>query len=134
MCLALGQNPREVARIFYQAEGEEMNPVDFINLQESEPCVFYIWEGEGWFKDPCRRPIRKGNAITFDVFVSSTEEWEPYTMRLESDGLYHWRDPDGPPGHWWAFLSEGETHLYLVGNYINPDEHQGVQIFVWPKS
>jgi hypothetical protein len=53
-------------------------------------------------------------------------------MTLEKDGLYHWRDSGGP-GHWWGFLSETETHAYLTGKYINPDGHQGVQIFVWPK-
>jgi hypothetical protein len=53
-------------------------------------------------------------------------------MALEKDGFYHWRAPNGP-GHWWAFLSETNTHTYLTGNYINPDAHQGVQIFVWPK-
>jgi hypothetical protein len=136
MSLALGQNPRELARIFYQAEVEEMSQVDFVNLDESEPCVFYIWEGEGWLKDPSRRPIRRGDAITFDVLVSDTDSdaWETYTMLLDKDGLFHWHDPNGPPGHWWGFLSEAKTHTYLAGNYIMADGHQGVQIFVWPKS
>jgi hypothetical protein len=133
MCLALGQNPRELARIFYQAEAEEMNLVDFIKLDESEPCVFYTWDGKGWLRDPSRKPIRQVNALKFDVFDSDTEDWEPCTMIREEDGLYHWRDPDGP-AHWWGFLSETETHGYLTGNYINPDGHQGVQIFVWPKA
>jgi hypothetical protein len=134
MALALGQNPRELARIFYQAEVEEMIQVDLVNLDESEPCVFYIWEGQGWLRDPSRKPIRQGNTITFDVFLSDTEGWEPYTMALNQDGLYHWHHPEGPPGHWWGFLSETKTHTYLAGNYINDDGHQGVQIFVWPKS
>jgi hypothetical protein len=81
-----------------------MNLVDLIELEESEPCVLYIGEGDAWLKEPSRRPIRKGNALTFDVFFSETKDWEPWTMLLESDGLYHWRDPDGPPGHWWGFL------------------------------
>jgi hypothetical protein len=54
-------------------------------------------------------------------------------MALEENGLYHWREPDGS-GHWWGFLSETGTHGYLAGNYINPDGHQGVQIFIRPKS
>jgi hypothetical protein len=133
ICLSLGQNPREAARVFYEAESEEMSTTDFVNLEESEPCVFYIWEGRGWLRESSRSPIRKENTITFDVFLSDTEEWDPCTMVLEADGLYHWRDPNGPPGHWWGFLSETETHLYLAGNYLNPDGHQGVQVFVWPK-
>lgn len=133
MSLALGQNPRELARIFYQAEAETMNPVDFVNLNESEPCVFYIWEGEGWLRDPSRKPSHHRSVLKFDVFDSDTEEWEPCTMALEKDGLYHWRDADGQ-AHWWGVLSETNSHFYFFGNYTNSDGHQGVQIFVWPKS
>jgi hypothetical protein len=133
MSLALGKDPRELARVFYEAEADEMSPVDFVNLDESEPCVFYIWEGKGWLREPSRKPIRQQNLLKFDVFFSETEEWEPYTMSLEKDGLYHWRDPDGR-GHWWGVLSETDSHTYLFGNYINSDGHQGVQVFIWPKS
>ena len=133
MSLALGRNPRELARIFYQAEAEEMNLVDLIKLDESEPSVFNTWEGRGWLRDPSRKPIRQVNTLKFDVFDDEAEDWEPCAMTLEDDGLYHWRDSDGL-GHWWGFLSETETHTYLTGNFINPDGHQGIQIFVWPKA
>jgi hypothetical protein len=129
----LPQNNAVHSRIFYQEQAEEMNLVDLIRLDESEPCVFYTWEGKVWLRDPSRKPIRQLNALKFDVFDGDAEDWEPCAMTLEEDGLYHWRDPDGP-GHWWGFLSETETHAYLAGNYINPDGHQGVQIFVWPRA
>ena len=89
-------------------------------------------EGDGWRRDPSRKPIRSQNGLSFDVFDSDAEEWEPYRMTLEKDGLYHWRAVDGL-GHWWGVFSETTTHDYLTGNYVNPDGHQGVQIFVWPK-
>jgi hypothetical protein len=133
LSLALGRNPRELARLFYQAESEQMNLIDLIDLDASEPCVYYTWAGQGWFKEPSRRPIQELNALKFDVFDSDTEEWEPYKMTLESDGLYHWRDPATSRGHWSGFLSETKTHTFLAGNYVNPDGHQGVQVFVWPK-
>jgi hypothetical protein len=113
-------------------ELKEMKLVDFVNLDESEPCVFYTWEGEGWLRDTCGQLIRRPNALTFDVFDGDAEGGEPYTMTLEEDGLYHWHGPDGL-GHWWGFLSETNTHTFLAGNYINPDGHRGVQFFIWPK-
>jgi len=133
MCLTLGKNPRELARIFYEGGGEEVNAVDCVNLDELEPCVFYIWEGKGWSKDPCGKLIRQSDTLRFDVLDGDAVD-STCTMTLDQkDGFYHWRDRDGP-GHWWGFLSETNTHTYLAGNYINPDGHQGVQIFIWPKS
>lgn len=134
LSLALKRNPRELARLFYEAEANETPFLDLIDLNASDPCVFYTWESEGWLRDPSRPPIRGQNDLTFDVFDSDTDEWEPYKMTIGSDGLYHWRDPEEPHGHWSGFFSETETHTYLAGNYVNPDGHQGVQIFVWPKS
>ena len=110
-----------------------MDPVDFVDFDSLEPCVFYTWEGAGWYSDPSCTPVRQGVRLSFDVLDSGTEQWEPCIMALEEDGLYHWREVDGP-GHWWWCLAETESHLYLTGNYINPDGHQGSQIFVWPKS
>jgi hypothetical protein len=58
--LELGQNPRELARVFYQAEAEEMNRADLIKLEESEPSVFYTSEGKNWLKEPSRKPDPPG--------------------------------------------------------------------------
>jgi hypothetical protein len=131
LSLALGRNPRELARVFYEAE---MN-LDLVDFSDSKPCVFYTWEDKGWQRDRCGDLIRQKDALKFDIFDGEIVDFT-CTMALEKDGLYHWRDPEGPPGHWWGFVSETETHSYLVCNFINPisDGHRGVQIFVWPKS
>jgi len=131
MSLSLGRNPRELARIFYEAG---LN-VDLIDFQDSKPCVFHTWEDKGWQRDPCGELTRQPGVLKFDLFNGDTVDFT-YTMNLEKDGFYHWRDPAEPPGHWWGFLSETESHTYLVCNFINSasDGHSGVQIFVWPKS
>jgi hypothetical protein len=133
MCLALDQNPRIVARIFYEAEPGEKDHLDLVKLDETEPCFFYTSLGEGWFREPCGKLTVHQSTLGFDV--PSDEEdgsWKPIEMSLEADGLYHWRRGSGA-GHWWGFLSETQTHTYLGGNYINPDGRQGVQVFIWPK-
>jgi hypothetical protein len=127
MSLELGRNPREYARMFYSAL-----PEGIVNLQDSEPCVFYTRDGQGWHRDASRNLVRNQSALTFEVFDRDSKDWKGVRMALEDDGLYHWRADDGH-GHWCGFLSETHVHTYLVGNYVDPRGH-GTQIFVWPKA
>jgi hypothetical protein len=127
MCLELRRNPREDARMFYEALPEEI-----VNLQDSEPCVFYTRDGQSWHRDASRNLVRDQSALTFEVFYKDSKDWKGVRMALEDDGLYHWR-ADDRHGHWWGFLSENDGDTYLAGNYVNPGGH-GVQIFVWPKA
>ncbi len=125
LCLKLGWNTREDARMFYEAL-----PEGIVNLQDSEPCVFYIRDGQG-HRDASRHLVREQGGLTFEFFDKDSKDWKGVRMALEDDGLYHWRADYGH-AHWCGFLSETNRHTYLVGNYVDPRGH-GAQIFVWPK-
>jgi hypothetical protein len=124
ICLRLGRNPREDARMFYDAL-----PEGIVDLQDSEPCVFYIKDGQG-HRDASRNLVRDQKGLTFEVFDRDTRNWKGIRMTLEQDELYHWRSVDGHV-HWCGFLSETDAYIYLFGNYLDSRGH-GTQIFVWP--
>jgi hypothetical protein len=106
---------------------------DHIDLEPTEPCVFFTYEGKGWYEEPVGRLIRQEGTLKFDCYDFSTDKIDSFVeMKLEADGLFHWRESGGK-GHWWGFLSNTETHRYLTGNFINDDGMQGVQIFMWPQ-
>ena len=108
-----------------------MDLVDLIDLEVSEPTCFYTWGGEAWYRGRISPLTRNGNTLRFEYFDSEADDWEdPTIMALEEDGLYHFRD--GKERRW-AFVAETKAHVHLIGNFINDDGAQGVELWVWPQ-
>src|SRR5262245_57274884 len=107
--------------------------VDLINMNPSEPTEFSTCGGEGWYRCEIGELVSRETTLVFDLIDEDDGEREPIRLELERDGLYHWRDQEGP-GHWCLFRSESATHLFLAGNWRSSSGEEGVSIFVWPKS
>ena len=105
-----------------------MNQVDFVNPNESEPCVFSHLAGGRLVQRSLPQGNPQRNVLKFDAFNGDTEDWEPYTMALEKDGPTTGAIPtDKATGG--AFFQK-RTRTVSFGNCIDPDGHQGVQIFI----
>lgn len=103
-------------------------PSDHVNFEPDQPTCFLTLGGGGIYQLPVGPLIRNENTIRFDYCDRAGAE-KPLRMVFR-DGLYRWEGKSG--AHRQAVLTETKTHVILTGNYVEEDQTQGIEIFVWP--